>query len=129
MGRKKWSEIRAKGSPETLEAAAGLLTSMRLRDLREARGLTQSEVAERLEIRQVSVSRLESRTDVRVSTLRSVIEAMGGEVEIRACFPDAEYRLDLTGEDATVQRIPVHGNAVLADAHSGGGEDEAGGAH
>ncbi len=118
MGRKKWSEIRAKAAPETLEAAAELLTSMRLRDLREARGLTQSEVADRLEIRQVSVSRMESRSDVRVSTLRSVIEAMGGEMEIHARFPDAEYRLDLTAEDAQVEQIPSAGDSVLAGSHS-----------
>lgn len=106
MGRKKWSDIRAKASPETLERAADLLMSMRLRDLREARGLTQTEVAERLEIRQVSVSRLEGRSDVRLSTLRAVIEALGGELDVRVRFPDAEYRLEFGEADAHAERVP-----------------------
>lgn len=105
MGRKKWSEIRAKASPETLDTAAGLLLNMRLRELREARGLTQSEVAERLDIRQVSVSKLEARADVRVSTLRAVVKAMGGNLDIRATFPDAEYRLGFGEADARVERV------------------------
>lgn len=104
-GHKKWSEIRAKAAPETLAVADALLASYRLRALREARGLTQNEVAERLEIRQVSVSRMEARADVRVSTLRSVIEAMGGELQIRAVFPDAEYSIEV-GEDAEIRSSP-----------------------
>lgn len=103
MGRKKWCEVRARFSPDVLDGAAELLTSLRLRGLREARGLTQTEVADRLDIRQVSVSRLEARTDVRVSTLRAVLEAMGGEMEIYARFPDVVYRLDL-GSEAEVTR-------------------------
>lgn len=106
MGRKKWSEIRAKASPETLEASEDLLMSLRLRELREARGLTQTAVADRLEIRQVSVSRLEGRSDVRLSTLRAVVEAMGGELDVRARFPDAEYRLDVGEADAHVEPVP-----------------------
>jgi transcriptional regulator with XRE-family HTH domain len=99
MGHRKWSEIRAGLSPDVLAVADALRASYRLRGLREARGLTQEEMAERLEIRQVSVSRMEARSDVRVSTLRAVIEAMGGELEIRARFPDAEYRIEIS-EDA-----------------------------
>jgi len=104
-GHKKWSEIRAKAAPETLERADALLASYRLRGLREARGLTQSEMADRLDVRQVSVSRMEARSDVRVSTLRSVIEAMGGRLEIRAVFPDAEYQIEV-GEEMQVQPAP-----------------------
>lgn len=98
-GHRKWSEIRSQLSPEVLAVADALRASYRLRGLREARGFTQDEMAERLEIRQVSVSRMEARNDVRVSTLRAVIEAMGGEMEIRARFPDAEYRIEI-GEDS-----------------------------
>lgn len=122
MPRKKWAEIKAGLPPESVARAAAkterILASLRLGELRKARGLTQEAMAERLEIRQVSVSRMESRTDVRVSTLRSVVEAMGGEIEIRARFPDAEYRLDLSGEDAEVGQIPGAGDSVLAGTHS-----------
>lgn len=93
MARKKWSEVRSRFPAEVQEGAAELLASLRLRGLREARGLTQAEMADRLEIRQVSVSKLESRSDVRVSTLQAVVDAMGGEVEIYARFPDAVYRI------------------------------------
>ena len=130
MTRKKWAEIKAELPPESIARAAAkterILASLRLGELRKARGLTQEAIAERLEIRQVSVSRMESRSDVRVSTLRSVIEAMGGEMEIRARFPDAEYRLDLTAEDAQVEQIPSAGDAILAGTPSsrGGGAGE-----
>lgn len=108
MGRKKWSEIKAAAAPETIAAAAEqtehIITSLRLRELRELRGLTQTDIADRLEIRQVSVSKMEARSDVRVSTLRSVLEAMGGTLDIRARFPDAEYRLEF-GHDAQITGI------------------------
>ena len=90
-----------------------MLTSLRLRGLREARGLTQTEVADRLEIRQVSVSRMESRADVHVSTLRAVIEAMGGELQIRAVFPDAEYVIEV-GEEPEIRSSPSPGIASEA---------------
>lgn len=61
---------------------------MTLRDIRKARELTQERMAELLKIRQDSVSRLEKRTDLLLSTLRSYIEAMGGELELTAKFPD-----------------------------------------
>ena len=105
-----WDELLSTVDPEVLAAAAAKteahLTSLRLRELRKARGLTQAEIADLLDIRQVSVSRLEARSDVHVSTLRSVIEAMGGEIEIRARFPDAEYQIELSdGEEARVERV------------------------
>jgi transcriptional regulator with XRE-family HTH domain len=112
-GRKKWSEIRSKAAPETLAAADALRESYRLRGLREARGLTQSEVAERLEVRQVSISRMEGRSDVRVSTLRAAVEAMGGRLEIRAVFADAEYHIEL-GEEVEVR--PARRMASTEDA-------------
>ncbi len=56
-------------------------------DLRKARNLTQVKLAESLGVAQSEVSRLEQRTDMYVSTLRDVVEAMGGELEIRAKFP------------------------------------------
>jgi len=59
-----------------------------LRQLRELLGLTQDEIADRLEIAQENVSRFERREDVRLSTLRGYIEALGGELHITASFPD-----------------------------------------
>lgn len=59
-----------------------------LRQLRELLGLTQDELAERLEIGQDNVSRLERRDDVKLSTLRGYVEALGGELHVTATFPD-----------------------------------------
>lgn len=64
-----------------------------LRQLREARALSQVEMAEKLQINQAAVSKLERRTDMYLSTLRSYIEAMGGKLEIVACFPDKAVRI------------------------------------
>ena len=61
---------------------------MSLRDLRKARKLTQARVAKTLGITQDSVSRLEKRSDLLISTLRKTVKAMGGDVRIVAEFPD-----------------------------------------
>lgn len=71
------------------ERASNLIAEeMTLQDLRKARSLTQERMAELLSIRQDSVSRLEKRTDLLLSTLRSYIEAMGGELELTVTFPE-----------------------------------------
>jgi DNA-directed RNA polymerase specialized sigma subunit len=61
---------------------------MSLRELRKARERSQQAVGEILAINQAAVSKIERRTDMYVSRLRSFIEAMGGELEIIARFPD-----------------------------------------
>jgi hypothetical protein len=64
-----------------------------LRQLREARERSQVEMAEKLHMNQASVSKLERRTDMYLSTLRSFIEAMGGKLEIVARFPNQAIRI------------------------------------
>jgi len=66
-----------------------------LKALRLERRLTQQELADRLGMTQSEVSRLESRRDVRVSTLRAYVGAAGGELTITARTPDGELRLAL----------------------------------
>jgi hypothetical protein len=61
---------------------------MSLQDLRRAVGKTQTAVARRLKVGQDAVSKLETRSDMYISTLRGFIEAMGGELELVAQFPD-----------------------------------------
>src|SRR5262245_701545 len=77
-------ERRARVEARLREAIA----NMPLDELREARALTQEHLAELLNVGQSAVSKLERRADMYVSTLRSIIKAMGGELEIRANFPD-----------------------------------------
>jgi len=69
-------------------AAQIIVEEMSLRDLRKARKLTQARVAKTLGITQDSVSRLEKRSDLLISTLRKTVKAMGGNVRIVAEFPD-----------------------------------------
>ena len=99
MSRKSWKEIRSIADPETLERAErkteAILASMDLDELRKARRVTQTELADRLKIQQGNVSRLERRDDMHLSTLRQVVEALGGELEITARFPDGQtVRID-----------------------------------
>ena len=69
-------------------AATLIAEEMSLRDLRQALKLTQERIAEALDIGQDGVSRIEQRSDLLISTLRSYIEAMGGHLELIAEFPN-----------------------------------------
>ena len=71
-------------------AAQLIAEEMTLRELRRARKLTQTRMAKTLGISQDSVSRLEKRSDLLLSTLRKTIEAMGGNLSLVAEFPDRE---------------------------------------
>jgi DNA-binding transcriptional regulator YiaG len=68
-------------------AAHLLAEELSLRELRRAHKLTQERIAETLGIGQDQVSRLEQRSDLLVSTLRSYVEAMGGRLTLVAEFP------------------------------------------
>ena len=71
--------------------AAGLIAEeMTLRELRQARKLTQVRMAKVLGITQDGVSRIEKRSDLLLSTLRKTVEAMGGNLSLIAEFPDRE---------------------------------------
>jgi DNA-binding XRE family transcriptional regulator len=69
-------------------AAHLIAEEMTLRQLRKARKLTQVRMAKTLGITQDSVSRLENRSDLLLSTLRKTVEAMGGNLSLVAEFPD-----------------------------------------
>jgi DNA-binding XRE family transcriptional regulator len=71
-----------------VRAAQLLAEEMTLRELRKARKLTQVRMAKALGITQDSVSRLEKRSDLLLSTLRKTVEAMGGNLSLVAEFPD-----------------------------------------
>lgn len=94
---RKFIELQAKMSPaaraRSEARARAMLAEMPLQELRLARGLSQEALAATLKVRQASISKLERRTDMYISTLRSHIRAMGGELEIVARFPDGEVRI------------------------------------
>jgi DNA-binding transcriptional regulator YiaG len=96
-GRKPFDTLRAGMSPEArariTEKTAALRTEMPLQELREALRLSQAELGALLQVEQPAVAKLEKRTDMYVSTLRRVIEAMGGRLHIVAEFPDGEVEI------------------------------------
>ena len=84
-----WQEIKAKKfSPDQLQqidnAVEQELLEMDLCALREAAGLTQEELAQRIAITQSQLSKMERREDHRISTIRRYVAALGGELEIVA---------------------------------------------
>jgi DNA-binding XRE family transcriptional regulator len=101
----KWSEVEAKMGPERVAAsrarAKKMIAEMPLMQLRNAREMTQTRLAEVLQMDQGNISKLEKRTDMYLSTLRSYIEAMGGVLEIRAVFPDGDVKIDLLNKLST----------------------------
>ena len=64
------------------------MARLRLGDIREAVGKTQVELAAELGLGQGSVSKIESAADMYLSTLRRYVEALGGELEVLARFPE-----------------------------------------
>jgi hypothetical protein len=98
MKTKPWRHIRAqKFSPQKLAlidlAVEEQLLEMDLSELREASGKTQEEVAAVLKKAQSEISRIESRADYRLSTLKGYVAALGGELELVANFGDRRVRL------------------------------------
>lgn len=63
--------------------------------LRESLQLTQAEIARRLQINQATLSRMERRSDMFIGTLRNLVEALGGSLELIARFPEATVRIHL----------------------------------
>lgn len=75
-----------------------------LRELRLSVGKAQAEIAAALNIRQPSVSKLEKQTDMHISTLRSYVEAIGGELELFIRLPrGGGIRLSGVGESGDLQ--------------------------
>lgn len=88
---KPFKNLVEKMSPQSRrrirERTAAMHTEMPLQELRQAMQLTQQELAERLDMNQAAISKLEHQSDMYVSTLRRFVAAMGGELQIVARFP------------------------------------------
>ena len=78
--------------------------AVRLKDLREQRGLSQEEVARRLGKKQASISRAEARSDFLVSTLQEIAQGLGGRLVVKVVFPDSEKELKI-GEKIELEAI------------------------
>ena len=94
---KNFKELQARMSPEARARAQAKAERMErelaLDELREAMRLTQEALAERLHVNQAAISKVERRADMMISTLRKYIEAMGGQLEIRAIMPDGDVKI------------------------------------
>lgn len=94
---RNFKELQARMSPEARARAQAKAEQMErelaLDELREAVRLTQEALAERLHVNQAAISKVERRADMMISTLRKYIEAMGGQLEIRAIMPDGDVKI------------------------------------
>lgn len=95
---RSYKELRDKMSKEAQSKAEAkakvMMREMALNDLRQARHLSQEHLAELLHTKQANISKMERRADMYISTLRNYIEAMGGELEITAHFPDTAVKIN-----------------------------------
>jgi transcriptional regulator with XRE-family HTH domain len=84
---------------------------MTLAELRQAREMTQAQLGEALDLTQPGVSRIEHQTDLYLSTLRSYIAALGGQLEVIARFQNVEIpirqfeRLDAVALEASTGKV------------------------
>ena len=103
-------KLREKMDPERQERirkrTEEMLAELPLQELRQARALSQQELAEVLGLNQATISKLERRTDMYLSSLRRFVEAMGGELEISAKFPEGKVLIQLF-EDLEEEKEPI----------------------
>jgi DNA-binding Xre family transcriptional regulator len=71
------------------------LAEIGLYELRRSRDISQIELAQRLQITQSAISKFENGGDLRLSTLRDYVEALGGRLELRAHFDDRTVLLSI----------------------------------
>jgi DNA-binding transcriptional regulator YiaG len=96
-GRKNFSALRERLTPEQQESVStkviALRAEMTLAELRQARHLTQATLSDTLNVGQAAVAKMEKRTDMYVGNLRRFVEAMGGELDVVARFPEGSVKI------------------------------------
>ena len=109
-GHHPFNELTQDFTPERHSRIAGmkdeLLGDMPLHELRHARALTQQDLAGALRVNQPAVAKMERRTDMYLSCLRSYIEAVGGQLKIVAEFPEGEVAITNFSELGEVPDTP-----------------------
>src|SRR4029077_9584993 len=94
---RNFKELQAKMPRESRarseEAAQKKISEMGLAELRQAMDLTQETLADTLHVKQASISKMERRSDMYISTLSKIIEAMGGELQIVAKMPNGNVKI------------------------------------
>lgn len=84
--------------------ARELMAEMLLAEVRNATGKSQSELAKALGIKQPSLSKLERQSDMQISTLGKIVEALGGELEVVARFPSRRVKIAQFGKLSGTRR-------------------------
>ena len=101
-GHHPFSDLTRRLSPERRARVAGKAAALReemtLEELRKARAVSQSQVADALGVGQPAIAKLEKRSDVHLSNLRRYVEALGGSLEITAKFPERSVVISNIGE-------------------------------
>ena len=101
-GHHPFAELRAKMSPEARalaeEKAKELRKEIDLAQLRQALQLSQQQLAKKMRVNQPEVAKIEKRADMLLSTLASVLRAMGAELKIIASFPDHDIHIQSLGK-------------------------------
>ncbi len=117
-GHRKWSAIRGPRTPEQeARVAAGVAATraiLHLAEMRAARGVTQDEVGQRMDVSQAHVSKIENKDDLYLSTLDGYIRALGGELHLRVVFP-GDQEFDLPINLAQRRRAPAAPTAFERD--------------
>jgi plasmid maintenance system antidote protein VapI len=90
--------VRGTTTEKTRRRAAArtpaLLGELLLSEIRELAGKSQRQVADVLGIKQPSLSKLEKQSDMQISTLRRIVNALGGELEVIARFPKGTVKIE-----------------------------------
>jgi transcriptional regulator with XRE-family HTH domain len=94
---RNFKELEAKMAPERVARAEmkakEMMADMLLAEIRKQMGLTQKELAVALNIKQPTLSKIESQDDMHIGTLSRIIEALGGQLELIAHLPSGNVRL------------------------------------
>jgi predicted transcriptional regulator len=115
---KKFDNLRARalarpGAAERIARhRAEMVGELTLAELREARERTQKQLTADLGTTQSGVSRIEHETDLYVSTLRTYVEALGGQLCIQAVFPDARVTIQTFADIEHAVAVTVEGAAT-----------------
>lgn len=89
VSRTTTARVREKGKQRAQKYLAGMLLS----ELRKVRGMRQRDLAAALNVKQPSLSKLESQADMQISTLQRLVAALGGTLTVSVEFPEGRARL------------------------------------
>ena len=94
---RSFTTLKKKMKPERLARAKAkakaMMADMLLAEIRRSMNLTQKDLAKALRIRQPSLSKLEAQDDMKIGTLRRIVQALGGDLELVAHLPGGDIRL------------------------------------